>query len=79
MAMYIAIRKQSENDLNVIYSFGVSEDKVGRIQIDKTTGNIDLLDSAPNDESASLFSRASRKLQQHWERGEYPDATCWAS
>lgn len=79
MAFYIALRKLSENDVLAVYSFGVTDDKIGRIQIDKTSGQVSLIEPAPDDQSERLFSRAARKLWLHWERGEYPSATCWAS
>jgi hypothetical protein len=78
MAIYIAIRKLDESDTTATYSFGVAEDKAGRVEIDKTTGEVHVVDQAPNDGSSRIFSRVARKLRQHWEKGEYPDSTCWA-
>jgi hypothetical protein len=77
--MYVAIRKVSENDSTATYSYGVEEDRTGCIQIDKKTGQVQIVDQAPNDEFSRIFSRAARKLRQHWEKGEYPASTCWAS
>jgi hypothetical protein len=77
--MYIAIRKTDEDDGIACYSFGVAEDRTGRMQIDKATGQVRIVDPAPDDESLRISSRAARKLRQHWENGEYPASTCWAS
>jgi hypothetical protein len=79
MAVYIAIRKMNESDIVVTYSFGIGDDVTGCLEIDKATGQIRIVSQAPNDESSRLFSRAAQKLRQHWEKGEYPSTTCWAS
>ena len=79
MAMYIAIRKLNENDTMVCYSFGIEDNSTGRLEIDKASGQVRIVDQAPEDESSRISSRAAHKLRQHWEKGEYPDSTCWAS
>ncbi len=77
--MYIAIRKLIEQEGTVAYSFGISDDKMGRVEIDKSTGNVRLIVESADDPSSRLFARVAHKLRQHWDKGEYPAATCWAS
>jgi hypothetical protein len=79
MAIYIAIRKIDESESGATYSFGLAEGSIGRIEIDKATGQVRVIEQAPNDESSRISSRAVHKLRQHWEKGEYPASTCWAS
>jgi hypothetical protein len=79
MAIYIAIRKLDEDDIRVAYSFGVAEDKTGRMEIDKGSGQVRVVHQAPDDESSHISSRAAHKLREHWQKGEYPASTCWAS
>lgn len=77
--MYIAIRKLSEDDAHAVYSFGTTESDLRRIQIAKSSGQVELLDQSPGGEPDGVFLRVARKLEEHWAKGEYPSATCWAS
>lgn len=79
MAVYVHIRKQKEHDTYVEYSFGASEESSGLLRMDRSSGETTLVSPADNDQDDMAFMRASRKLKQHWMRGELPDVTCWAS
>jgi hypothetical protein len=79
MAVYISIRKLRENLSIAEYSYGTSDELTGRMQIDKTNGQCQLIEAAPNDQDSQLFDRTAYKLRKHWEKEEFPDKTCWAS
>ena len=79
MAIYIVIRKSDEGADFADYRFGLTEDACGRFRIAKKTGELTLLEPAPNDERNMLYFRAAAKVKQHWEEGGLPDQLCWAS
>jgi hypothetical protein len=79
MAIYVAIRKLAETDNAVEYGFGRTEEALGRLAIDRTSGDVTLLSPAPDDAEGLLYHRAARKVWKHWREGEYPSLTCWAS
>jgi len=74
MAFCISIDKVAEDDLSVEYEF---EDfgRRGRLRLEKQTGQITALTSA----SSNIDQRAARKVWKHWEAGNFPDHTQWAS
>lgn len=78
MAFYILIRKLKENETSALYAFGEDEDKTGLIEVDKGSGDVNIVENAGNIHDA-VCRRAMWKLQQHWKSGEYPESTCWAS
>ena len=79
MAIYVAIRKVSENDVQAVYEFGPDEKRVGQIRVVKASGEIDVLSEVPGDEKPVFSPCAKRKLLLHWRSSEFPDKTCWAS
>ena len=79
MAIYVAIRKLAETEHAVEYGFGRTEEALGRLAIDRSSGDVTLLSPAPDDAEGVLYQRAARKVWKHWREGEYPSATCWAS
>ena len=50
----------------------------GTIKIDKRTGETHVIDLAEGDKGL-YAQRADSALRKHWEKGEFPDKTCWAS
>lgn len=79
MACYIEITKIKETDKYVQYQFSNSKDNSGVMNIDKQSGDITIVEEAPNDINGLLSERAARALIRHWRKGDYPDKTCWAS
>jgi hypothetical protein len=95
MAFYIELIKDSEEDKCVYYSYQYSTPSEsylnkagkkrfklktvsGKLQIDKKTGDIHTLELAEGD-NGSYVLRAGWALRKHWQNGEFPDKTCWAS
>jgi hypothetical protein len=79
MAVYISIQKSSETAADAIYILELVDGQRGRVRIDKTSGEVSQIEALPGDELGQLYKRAVHKLRQHWEKGEFPDKTCWAS
>jgi len=80
MAVYIPIRKVSEDDESVEYRFGDDTGRRwGRLRVDKRSGKVVVVEPAPGDEKEFLSGRAARRVFLHWEEGVFPDKTCWAS
>jgi hypothetical protein len=79
MALYIMIRKITDNPTSAEYAFGTGEDRLGQLKIDKATGDVVLVEPAPGDDEGALYQRAMYKVKKHWATGELPDVTCWAS
>jgi hypothetical protein len=79
MALYIMIRKITENLTSAEYTFGIGDDRLGQLKIDKATGNVVLVEPAPGDDESALYHRATYKIKKHWTTGELPEVTCWAS
>lgn len=79
MALYIDIFKIEENDDYVKYSFCRAGNEItGSLVVRKDDGFIEPIGCL---DKSSLFEykRASRKIFLHWQAGEYPDKTCWAT
>lgn len=79
MAIYIEIKKVSDTTSFAEYIFGVNEAGLGKIKLDKGTGEIQVIEPAAGDEEGRLSSRAAHKIKKHWAAGELPEVTCWAS
>jgi hypothetical protein len=81
MALYIQIRKISETDLEAVYEYlpDADESRVGQLQIDKRNGEVREMKPSPGDEQKLVYSRAARKVSQHYQKAEYPSITSWAS
>ncbi|PSF32483.1 hypothetical protein C7H19_21550 [Aphanothece hegewaldii CCALA 016] len=75
MAFYITLTKESEDEQGVIYQYESAPEYLGKIYFDKSHGTIKKIQSIPE----HLLVRAEIKLRQHWQKGHFPDKTCWAS
>ena len=51
----------------------------GILRILKTTGEVTLVEPMPEDDADARFARAAAKIRKHWESGELPDKTMFAS
>ena len=80
MATYVLLLKESEDEENVVYKFGPDEEKMGRVQINKKTGEYTQLMPVPNTETTFYYNRAVSKLLKHLRSGAgFPDQTHFAS
>ena len=51
----------------------------GLLRLNKESGQIELLQPMPEDDREQIFSRAARKIKQHWDNDELPEKTMYAS
>jgi hypothetical protein len=80
MALYIPIRKVDEDSQSARYTFGEPGTATGLASVDKASGTVEILKGSVGDEATEhVVARVKHKLHQHWRKGEYPVATCWAS
>jgi len=79
MAFYVRITKTEDGERSAKYQFTSDGKNVGQLLIDKETGNVEILESAPGDDAGAIAARASAKLRKEWKAGNFPDLTEWAS
>jgi len=80
MAIYVEIRKVFENEDFVHYEYrGSVNSDCGKLQINKSTADVEVIKYEKNDPKGFYASRACMKLYEHWKRGEFPETTIWAS
>lgn len=79
MAFYVLLLKEEETSEWVQYRYGPNEAVMGRIRLDKMTGEASEVEPLPVGNAQALFVRATMKLRQHWRNGSFPAETCWAS
>ena len=63
MALYIMIRKIADHPTSAEYVFGTGEDRLGQFKIDKTTGQVVLVEPAPDDNEGAVYHRATYKIK----------------
>ncbi len=80
MAIYVGIKRVNSNDEYAEYSFGPNDDELGRLRINKHSGEIEVLEEVAGDETKRKYSVcAIRKLTLHFRSNEFPEVTCFAS
>ena len=78
--MYILIHRIAETADVAEYKYGLTEDAVGTLRIEKSSGEVSLVEAAPGDEGGRAYQRAARKLKTHWTASkDLPERTSWAS
>lgn len=79
MAFYIKIEKISDDENKAEYRFTGDHGRVGRFEIDKPSGEVQLLEEMGGDSGSASFKRASMKIKKSWMNGVLPDFAEWAS
>lgn len=79
MAFYVRITKTEDSERSAKYQFTSDGTHTGLLQIDKQSGDIQILEPLPGDEAGALAARAAARLRIEWRRGKLPDMTEWAS
>jgi hypothetical protein len=79
MAFYVLLLKEIEDATSVVYSFGPHEEMLGRLWLDKTSGEVKEIEPTPTQNPEAFFPRAAVKLRQYWREGSFPEKGCWAS
>jgi hypothetical protein len=79
LGLQIAIQKVAEDAWSTQYSYNTLGNGHGLVRINRSTGEVGLVRPSPDDGQGLLFSRVAYKLKKHWDAGELPDYTDWAS
>jgi hypothetical protein len=79
MAVYVEIRKNRETQNGFEYRYVASDGSVGRLELARADGSSHPIEIASGDRDEHFYSLAARKLLKHFQAGEFPDETCWAS
>lgn len=79
MAFYVKLNKIFEDSSIAKYSFGNGEAPLGSLTIDKSSGEVTLLEPLSGDDKSLFFNRAGAKIRKEWKEGRFPDSTEWAS
>ncbi len=80
MAIYIQIKKVSEDVTTAVFSFSLADGAEGRLVLRKETGDVEPLTALHGDSpERGLFARAAHKIRAHWRAGEIPDLTSWVA
>jgi len=78
-AQYAFISDVRELDPNFRRRMIVVCQNQGVLEIAKATGEVTLIRAMPEDDGDKRFARAAAKIHKHWEAGEYPEKTLFAS
>jgi hypothetical protein len=79
LGLQIAIWKVSDNASFVEYSYETRGSGEGLVRVNRSTGEVVLVRPSAGDGEGLLFSRVAYKLKKHWDAGELPESTHWAS
>lgn len=79
MAFHIVIEMIDEGDDVANYRFKSDGGRVGLFQINKSSGEVKLIEQMPGDEGGHIFNRAAVKVMREWKRGKLPSVAEWAS
>ena len=79
MAVYVEIRRDRETERGYVYRYVASDGSIGRLELDKSDGSSRPVEFASGDGEGRAYALAARKLLKHFQAGEFPEETCWAS
>ncbi len=80
MATYVILIKEYDDTEKVIYKFGPTEERMGRIEFDKVVEEFRELEQVPNTKNDHTFMRAVSAIARCYKEGKgFPDRTFFAS
>lgn len=79
LASYIRIVKLEENDSSALYSFSPDDILTGKVAIDKSTGEVTLVENVVAPSAERMFLSTATRLRKVWREGNLPDVTAFAS
>lgn len=80
MAVTVSVEKQDESCEWCVYAFGGPDAKVGRLTLDKMSGDIEIdeLSEAPGSANKEYYlAHVVPRLQSYHEEHVYPDSDKW--
>lgn len=80
MASYVELRKEAENDLEVIYRYGDGDNMTGRIRLDKKKEMIEEVEPMDISNAGFYLQRAGQKLASCYRENKgFPEKLIFAS
>lgn len=79
MGFYIKITKIYESSEVARYTFSPDEERFGKIEVNKLTGEMDYIEPMEGDNRDLFLIRAAARLRQVTKNGVYPESAEWAS
>lgn len=80
MSVSIVVKKVEDTATHCTYTFGASGDMVGRVRVEKASGDAELLELTSTGEGPSeqfYLAHAVPRLQRYHEQGTYPARDQW--
>ncbi|MET3518174.1 hypothetical protein ABIC63_005986 [Pseudacidovorax sp. 1753] len=79
MGFYVKIEKTFETETVAQYTFEGDHGLKGLLALDKTKGEVTLVEPMPGDDRMHCFNRAIVKITREWREGRLPQTLEWAS
>lgn len=81
MATYVLLVKEEETEDFVVYKFGHDKDRLGKLRLDKVSGEPEELEKVPDTTTDFYYFSAASKLIRILKKrdGVFPDTTSYAS
>jgi len=79
MGIYIDIKRLQISVESAEYSFITTDGRCGRFLLNRSSGETELLEPAPNDSDGRLYARAAHKVKVAWREGIVLEKAVWAS
>ncbi|MEK4005438.1 hypothetical protein [Paenibacillus sp. FSL H3-0333] len=81
MATYVLLVKEEETEDFVVYKFGPDKDRLGKLRLDKVSGEPEELEKVPDTNTNFYYFSAASKLIRILKQGDgvFPDTTSYAS
>lgn len=79
MALSIHLKKVTEEENRCVYAFGEADTSVGRVALNKASGDIEVLDLSGTGSPDERFYLAQvvPRLQTYHDHEHYPSHDCW--
>lgn len=82
MGLLLVVEKEEETPDHCVYAFGPSETTVGRVQIHKSSGDLELITLSETDELPDerfYLANLVPRLQEYHAQDSYPDRDQWTT
>jgi len=80
MALTMAVEKVEDTPTHCVYAFGGPDTTVGRARLDKSSGDVELLELNESDDAPSeqfYLAHLVPRLHDYHDRGSYPAGEQW--
>lgn len=81
MGLSLVVEKNAETDDACVYAFGLPAETAGRVRLQKTSGDVEVLSLSDTTTGANphfLLAHLVPHLHDYHDRGTYPDRDQWS-